>query len=79
MPDRVNANYVTLAFKKIEKSSNFPSFSINGAVINATINEMNGETYFELPISARILRQGYLPIEIRTKNKGVDLKSATFN
>lgn len=79
LPDRVNANYVTLAFKKIEKSSNFPSFSINGAVINATINEMNGETQFELPISAGILRQGYLPIEMRAKNKGVELKSATFN
>ncbi len=79
LPDRVNVNYVTLAFKKIEKSSNFPSFSINGAVINATINEMNGETQFELPISAGILRQGYLPIEMRAKNKGVELKSATFN
>lgn len=79
LPDRVNANYVILAFKKIQESSNFPSFSINGAVINATINEMNGETYFELPISAGILRQGYLPIEMRPKNKGVELKSATFN
>jgi hypothetical protein len=79
LPDRVNANYVTLAFKKIQESSNFPSFSINGAVINATINEMNGETQFELPISAGILRQGYLPIEMRAKNKGVELKSATFN
>ncbi len=79
LPDRVNVNYVTLAFKKIEKSSNFPSFSINGAVINATINEMNGETQFELPISAGILRQGYLPIEMRAKSRGVELKSATFN
>lgn len=79
LPDRVNANYVTLAFKKIQESSNFPSFSINGAVINATINEINGETQFELPISAGILRQGYLPIEMRAKNKGVELKSATFN
>ena len=79
LPDRVNANYVIVSFKKIQESSNFPSFSINGAVINATINEMNGETQFELPISAGILRQGYLPIEMRAKNKGVELKSATFN
>jgi Family of unknown function (DUF6311) len=79
MPDGVNAQYVTLAFRKIGESSNYPSFSMNGAAINVKINEMNGETLFQLPISARASMQGYVPIEISTKNKAVELKSATFN
>lgn len=79
LPDRVKANYVTLAFKKIGESLNFPSFSINGSTINVTIHELNGETLFQLPISERISTQGYFPIEIHVKNKGLELKSVTFN
>lgn len=79
MPDGVNAQYVTLAFRKIGESSNYPSFSMNGAAINVKIYEMNGETLFQFPISARASMQGYVPIEISTKNKAVELKSATFN
>jgi hypothetical protein len=79
LPDGVNASNVTLAFRKIGESLNYPSFSINGTAINVKIKEMNGVTLFELPIAARVLMQGYLPIEINTKNKGVELKSATFN
>ena len=79
MPDGVNIRYVTLAFRNIGASSNYPSFSMNGAAINVKIYEMNGETLFQLPISARVSAQGYVPIEINTKNKAVELKSATFN
>lgn len=79
LPDRVKANYATLAFKKIGDSLNFPSFSINGTAINVTIHEINGETLFQLPISARVSTQSYLPIEIHVKNRGLELKSATFN
>jgi hypothetical protein len=79
MPDGVNVRYVTLAFRKIGGSSNYPSFSMNGAAINTKIYEMNGETLFQLPISARVSMQGYVHIEISTKNKAVELKSATFN
>ena len=79
LPDRVKANYVTLAFKKIGESSNYPSFSINGSAINVTIQELNREMLFQLPISERISTQGYLPIEIHVKNSGLVLKSATFN
>jgi hypothetical protein len=79
LPDAVNVNYVTLAFRKIEEFSSYPSFSSNGAAINVKIKKMNGVTLFELPITARVLTQGYLPIEVLTKNKGVELISATYN
>jgi hypothetical protein len=79
LPEGLNVSYITLTFRKIEDSSNYPSFSINGDAINVKIHENDGITLFQLPIPPRVLRQGYLPIEVHTKNKGVELQSATFN
>jgi hypothetical protein len=79
LPEGLNVSYITLTFRKIEDSSNYPSFSINGEAINVKIHENDGITLFQLPIPPRVLRQSYLPIEVHTKNKGVELQSATFN
>jgi hypothetical protein len=79
LPEGLNVSYITLAFRKIEDSSNYPSFSIKGETINMKIHENNGITLFQLPIPPRVLRQGFLSIEVHTKNKGVELQSATFN
>jgi hypothetical protein len=79
LPDEGNVSYVTLAFRKINESSNYPSFSMNGAELNVKIHETNEISLFELPITAKVLTQGYLTIGVRTKNKTAELKSVTFN
>jgi hypothetical protein len=79
LPEGLNISYITLAFRKIEDSSNYPSFLIEGEPINMKIHENDGITLFQLPIPLGVLRQGYLPIEMQSNNKGVELQSATFN
>jgi hypothetical protein len=79
LPEGLNVSYITLTFRKIEDSSNYPSFSIHGEATNVKIHETNEIILFELPIKASVLTQGYLTIEVRTKNKAAELISATFN
>jgi hypothetical protein len=81
LPKDVSAKSLTIS-ANIRASNNLPpfiSFTTNGKAIEMTSHQIGMTTIFELGITENILKKGYIPLEIRTKNATIELVSAKFN